>query len=311
MNDMRIWGLITLLLLFGISMAGMAWESKAQFFLLLMLIIAMINFVVGTFISNEWKEARGFVGYNVTVLKYNMMPHFQEGENFMTCFSVFFPAATGIMAGANISGDLKDPSHAIPKGTVIAIIMSTIAYIIFAIQSGSTTLLAATGNLTDMVLPGTLDDITNCVFGGIQMNCTHGLLNSFQTMAMISGYGPIITAGIFAATLSSALASLVSAPKVFQAVCKDKLFPYIGGFGKGYGSAQEPYRAYALALLIAGAFVCVAELNAIAPIITNFFLISYTLINYSCFEASLSNSPGERLGSTDKSILLNSHPPPY
>eukprot|EP00116_Pleurobrachia_bachei_P010179 sb/3470441/ len=175
-----------------------------------------------------------------------MMPHFQEGENFMTCFSVFFPAATGIMAGANISGtgvtiivtmvtiivtivtmvtpsyhysnhgDLKDPSHAIPKGTVIAIIISTIAYIIFAIQSGSTTLLAATGNLTDMVLPGTLDDITNCVFGGIQMNCTHGLLNSFQTMAMISGYGPIITAGIFAATLSSALASLVSAPKVFQ-----------------------------------------------------------------------------------------------
>ena len=79
---------------------------------------------------------------------------------------------------------------------------------------------------------------------------------------------------------------------ISQAVCKDKLFPYIGWFGKGFGSNGEPYRAYGLALFIAAAFVCIAELNAIAPIITNFFLISYTLINYSCFEASLSNSPG-------------------
>ena len=76
-------------------------------------------------------------------------------------------------------------------------------------------------------------------------------------------------------------------------MCKDKLFPYIGWFAKGYGSAGEPWRAYALALLIAAAFVCIGELNAIAPIITNFFLISYTLINYSCFEASFSKSPGK------------------
>lgn len=33
---------------------------------------------------------------------------------------------------------------------------------------------------------------------------------------MISAVGPIITAGIFAATISSALTSLVSAPKIFQ-----------------------------------------------------------------------------------------------
>ena len=145
---------------------------------------------------------------------------------------------------------------------------------------------------------------------------------------MISGYSHIITVGIFAATLSSALASLVSAPKVFQvssidncliaklggycnlqcrnprefylfqpkyhqAVCKDNLFPYIGWFAKGYGQDKEPYRAYMLALIVAAAFVGIAELNAIAPIITNFFLISYALINYACFEASLSKSPGK------------------
>lgn len=37
-----------------------------------------------------------------------------------------------------------------------------------------------------------------------------------QSMSMVSGFGPLITAGIFGATLSSALACLVSAPKVFQ-----------------------------------------------------------------------------------------------
>ena len=61
---MRIWGLITLLILFGISMAGMAWESKAQIILLILLIAAMVNFFVGTFIRTDAKTAEGFYGYN-------------------------------------------------------------------------------------------------------------------------------------------------------------------------------------------------------------------------------------------------------
>ena len=61
---MRIWGLLTLALLFGISMAGMAWESKAQIVLLFLLIVAMVNLIVGTFISSEAKTAKGFYGLN-------------------------------------------------------------------------------------------------------------------------------------------------------------------------------------------------------------------------------------------------------
>merc|ERR1711981_1556299 len=104
-------------------------------------------------------------------------------------------------------------------------------------------------------------------------------------MARFSGYEYIITAGIFAATLSSALTSLVSAPKVFQALCKDEIFPLIKWFAKGYGANDDPRRAFGLAFVLSTAFILAGDLNTIAPVISNFFLASYCLINYSCFAA--------------------------
>ena len=76
----------------------------------------------------------------------------------------------------------------------------------------------------------------------------------------MSAFGPLIYAGCFAATLSSALASLVSAPKIFQALCKDALYPYIGWFGKGYGKNNEPVRGYILTFFIAIGFILIGEL---------------------------------------------------
>ena len=113
-------------------------------------------------------------------------------------------------------------------------------------------------------------------------------------MEKISLFGPIVLAGIFAATLSSALASLVGSPKTFQAVCKDGVFEGLSFFGKGSGPNDEPRRAYVLAFLISIGFIAIGELNIIAPIISNFFLMSYALINYSVFAASLGKSPGWR-----------------
>ena len=72
-----------------------------------------------------------------------------------------------------------------------------------------------------------------------------------MTMTKVAGWGPLITCGIVAATLSSALASLVSAPKIFQSFANDELLPWIKWFGKPYGSNGEPRRAYLLAFIIA------------------------------------------------------------
>ncbi|XP_019740205.1 solute carrier family 12 member 2-like, partial [Hippocampus comes] len=291
LNDIRIVGTLTVILLLGISVAGMEWEAKAQIVLLLVLLAAIANYFIGSLIPSQDKKPRGFFGYQTAIFVENLGPDFRDDETFFSVFAIFFPAATGILAGANISGDLSDPQSAIPKGTLLAILITGLTYVGVAISAGSCMVRDATGDVND-----TLSDTVNCTDAAActlgydfsickEGGCQYGLMNDFQAMSLASAFGPLITAGIFSATLSSALASLVSAPKVFQVgktrqnqlelicVC---VCAGVGGGGIGL------------------AFILIAELNIIAPIISNFFLASYALINFSVFHASLANSPGWR-----------------
>ncbi|XP_076003631.1 solute carrier family 12 member 2-like isoform X2 [Genypterus blacodes] len=299
LNDIRIVGTLTVILLLGISVAGMEWEAKAQIVLLIILLGAIANYFIGTFMPTESKDPKGFFGYSTAIFLENLGPDFREEESFFSVFAIFFPAATGILAGANISGDLTDPQSAIPKGTLLAILITGLTYVAVTISTGACIVRDATGDHND-----TVSDTVNCTDAACTLGydfsickeggCQFGLMNDFQVMSLVSGFAPLISAGIFSATLSSALASLVSAPKVFQALCKDNIYPGLGMFAKGYGKNNEPLRGYVLTFGIGLAFILIAELNIIAPIISNFFLASYALINFSVFHASLANSPGWR-----------------
>ncbi|XP_037671950.1 solute carrier family 12 member 3 isoform X10 [Choloepus didactylus] len=302
-NDIRIIGVVTVTVLLAISLAGMEWESKAQVLFFLVIMISFANYIVGTLIPpSEDKASKGFFSYRGDIFVQNLVPDWRGVDGtFFGMFSIFFPSATGILAGANISGDLKDPAVAIPKGTLMAIFWTTISYLAISATIGSCVVRDASGVLNDTVGSGTGScEGLACGYGWNftechqRQNCRYGLINYYQTMSMVSGFAPLITAGIFGATLSSALACLVSAAKVFQCLCEDQLYPLIGFFGKGYGKNREPMRSYLLAYVIAVAFIVIAELNTIAPIISNFFLCSYALINFSCFHASITNSPGWR-----------------
>ncbi|XP_039931267.1 solute carrier family 12 member 3 isoform X2 [Hirundo rustica] len=302
-NDIRIIGVITVTVLLGISLAGMEWEAKAQILFFLVILVSFVNYLVGTVIpATAEKQAKGFFSYRADIFAQNFVPNWRGPEgSFFGLFSIFFPSATGILAGANISGDLKDPAVAIPKGTLMAIFWTTMSYLVLSATIGACVVRDASGSLNDSVAVGSPGcEGLACSFGWNftactqQQSCRYGLSNYYQSMSMVSGFGPLITAGIFGATLSSALACLVSAPKVFQCLCKDQLYPLIGFFGKGYGRNSEPIRGYMLTYAIAIGFILIAELNAIAPIISNFFLCSYALINFSCFHASITNSPGWR-----------------
>ncbi|XP_068022638.1 solute carrier family 12 member 3 isoform X2 [Melanerpes formicivorus] len=302
-NDIRIIGVVTVTVLLGISLAGMEWEAKAQILFFLVILVSFINYLVGTVIpATAEKQAKGFFSYRADIFAQNFVPNWRGPDgSFFGLFSIFFPSATGILAGANISGDLKDPAVAIPKGTLMAIFWTTVSYLVLSATIGACVVRDASGSLNDSVAVGSAGcEGLTCALGwnftacAQRQSCRYGLSNYYQSMSMVSGFGPLITAGIFGATLSSALACLVSAPKVFQCLCRDQLYPLIGFFGKGYGRNSEPIRGYMLTYLIAVGFILIAELNAIAPIISNFFLCSYALINFSCFHASITNSPGWR-----------------
>ena len=174
-----------------------------------------------------------------------------ENVGFWDVFAVFFPAVTGIMAGANMSGDLKNPRRAIPLGTLSAIGTTLLIYVILAFVAWR------------FISPAELRDN--------QMAMTDNAL-----------FGPLVIMGILAATFSSALASMVGAPRVLQALAEQKTVP-LNKFFSRKNRKNEPRNA----ILFTGGCIAIAllfgDLNALASLITMFFLITYGMINLVVF----------------------------
>jgi hypothetical protein len=201
--------------------------------------------------------------WDPALLAENMSASYGEGINFWIMFALFFPAVTGIMAGANMSGDLRDPSRAIPLGTIGAILFTGVVYILFAILLG--------GSSTRASLTG-----------------------SSLVVAKVAILPSLIMAGVFAATLSSALGSMMGAPRILQALARDRVLPILLPFAKGSGASNEPRRATILSFGIAQACILLGDLNAIAPVITMFFMITYGAINMATFSEAFSGNPSFR-----------------
>ncbi|XP_045775420.1 bumetanide-sensitive sodium-(potassium)-chloride cotransporter-like [Maniola jurtina] len=301
-NDVRIVGTVALIVMCVICAVGMDWESKAQNFLVAIIVGAMVDFIVGTLMGpKDLNEvAKGFVGISTETYAANFGTDFRISEgiqqDFFTVFAIYFPSVTGIQAGANISGDLKDPASAIPKGTLLALLISVISYAVMVLFAGGGALRQASGNFSDLVLAnGTLVDysgVSNCV--NTTEGCEFGLHNSYSVMQLMSAWGPFIYAGCWAATLSTALTNLLSVPRLIQALGRDRIYPGLIFFSKPYGRHGEPYRGYVLTFFVSLIFLLIAELNTIAPLISNFYLASYALINYCTFHAALVRPLGWR-----------------
>ncbi|KAG8234182.1 hypothetical protein J437_LFUL007342 [Ladona fulva] len=292
-NDVRIVGVVAIFIMVIICAVGMEWESKAQNILVVIIIGAIVDFIGGAIKgpASDLEKAQGFVGLSPEVFKMNVGPAYRFSEHvdqdFFSVFAIFFPSVTGLQAGANISGDLKDPADAIPKGTLLSLLISMISYAVFVVFAGGAALRDASGNVSDY-LNGT---VSSCLETN---SCKYGLQNSYSVMQLMSLWGPFIYAGCFAATLSTALTNLLSVPRLIQALGIDKIYPGLIFFSKGYGKAGEPYRGYVLTFFISSAFLLIAQLNVIAPLISNFYLASYALINFCTFHAALVKPVGWR-----------------
>uniref|UniRef100_A0A182K547 Bumetanide-sensitive sodium-(Potassium)-chloride cotransporter n=1 Tax=Anopheles christyi TaxID=43041 RepID=A0A182K547_9DIPT len=284
-NDIRIVGSVFLLLMIIICAIGMDWEVKAQNFLLVLIIVAIFNFIIGAIVgpgSSSEELGKGFLGISATLLAANMGPGYtvMNGvqQNFFSVFAIFFPSVTGIQSGANICGDLRDPAKAIPKGTLWACLISAISYVLFSFMAAGAAVKEASGNASDLV--GVT--FTSCAAG----NCTYGLLNDYTVMQLISLTSAITYAGCWAATLSTALTNILSVPRLIQALGIDRIYPGLIFFSKGYGKHGEPYRGYGLVFLVSLVFILIADLDAIASLITNLYLASYAFINFCTFHAA-------------------------
>ncbi|XP_013170052.1 PREDICTED: bumetanide-sensitive sodium-(potassium)-chloride cotransporter-like isoform X1 [Papilio xuthus] len=282
-NDIRLVGTIALLMMCLICAVGMDWETKTQNFLITVIVVAIAAYVTGAFIgpTSGVQQAQGFVGINLETAAINIWPDFRHSDgvnhNFFTVFAMFFPAVTGVQAGANICGDLKDPATAIPKGTFLALAISFTSYLAMSVLCGTGALRDASGNLQDLV---------NNKLDSCKPNCLYGLHNNYSIMQLMSLSSSFIYAGCWAATLSTALTNLLSVPRLIQALGVDRIYPGLIFFAKPYGKHGEPYRGYVLTFLVSLLFLLIANLNTIAPLITNFYLASYALINFCTFHAA-------------------------
>ncbi|KRX26032.1 Uncharacterized protein T07_8186, partial [Trichinella nelsoni] len=191
-------------------------------------------------------------------------------STFYTLLAIYFPAVTGIMTGCNLSGDLADPQHSIPVGTIAAQLTTSFVFISYTLFYGTA---------IDRAL---LMDKYGESLGG---SLVSGQL-SWPTEWLV-------IVGCLASTFGAGLQSLFSAARLIQAVAKDNLVAKLQSFGK-VTSKNEPCRALLLSAFIAELTILIGAVDHIAPIVDFFFLICYCFINIACTLQTLLKMPNWR-----------------
>ncbi len=188
--------------------------------------------------------------------------------SFFTVFAIIFPAFTGMTAGVGLSGDLEKPSRSIPLGTLAGTLTGMVVYLLIAWK------------LSISASPADLANTDSLVMGQIA----------------IQGWW-LIPLGLAAATISSALGSIMVAPRTLQAIARDRILPSARAnyfLSRGKGKADEPYNATLITVGIALIFVLMGGLNAVAEIISMFFMVTYGSLNLISFLQHFAADPSYR-----------------
>ena len=170
-----------------------------------------------------------------------------DPDPFMLVFAIVFPAFTGMTAGVGLSGDLANPRRSIPLGILTATLMGMVVYVFVVVK------LAMSANALS-------------------------LAEDQLIMTRIALWGPIIPIGLASATLSSAIGSILVAPRTLQALGGDRIVPApaLNTFvEKGLGATNEPHNATLVTSVIAIAFVVLGDVDLVARIVSMFFMVTY------------------------------------
>lgn len=218
-----------------ISYVSAQFAIKVQYIILVILAFSIISFVLTPAAPRENIELIGSF----------------ENAGFWQVYAIFFPAVTGIMAGANLSGDLKDPRRSIPVGSLSGIAITLVIYIGLAVA---------------------------CAY----FFSPEELRNNQMVMVDNAFWGPAVLAGILAATFSSALGSILGAPRILQALAEQKTVP-LHKFFSVKSKNGEPRNAIVVTGILVLAALLLGDLDALAILITMFFLITYGMLNLVVF----------------------------
>jgi amino acid transporter len=196
----------------------------------------------------------------------DLLSRVQNPDNFFMVFAIIFPAFTGMTAGVGLSGDLKNARRSIPLGTLTATVTGMIVYFLVVLK------------LSSSLSPAEL--------AADQLS-----------MSKIALWGPIIPIGLAAATLSSAIGSILIAPRTLQALAGDNTFPLksLNQFlSRGKGKNNEPFNATLLTSLIVIIFVSIGGVDFVAQIISMFFMITYGSLCLVSFLEHFAGNPSYR-----------------
>lgn len=236
---------ITLVILTGVTLISSDLALKTQTFILATIVLALLSFWFGhPFLAQE--------GY---------IPKEVPSASFWEVFAIFFPAVTGIEAGVSLSGDLKDPSKALPTGTIAAVLSGAVVYIISAL-------------VLNHLVPADV------------------LMDNALILTEVALVPILIFIGLWGATLSSTMGALLGAPRTLQALAKDRVLPYF--LSKGTEKNNEPRTATFVSFLLAMGGILMGDLNTIASVLSMFFLTSYGTLNLVAGVEGLIDNPSWR-----------------
>ncbi|KAF2832136.1 hypothetical protein CC86DRAFT_340436 [Ophiobolus disseminans] len=269
-----LWATVVLVACTMICLAGSGLFARASNGLLFVLLVAIVSIPLSSAIRAPFADAREkivFTGLSLDTLRHNLLPHFTKGaagsaikghENFQDLFGILFPATGGILAGASMSGDLKHPSKAIPKGTLYGLGLTFCLYTIVI------------GALAASISRETLYRNTNVI-----------------QLTNISGV--VILLGEISTSLFSVLMGIIGSAKLLQALARDRLIPGLSLFGQGTKKADEPIYAICITFMIAQ-ITMFADINQIASFITMTYLMTFLVTNLACFLLKLGSAPNFR-----------------
>lgn len=228
---------------------------KALYFVVAILLVSLVLFFLGT------------TGYADSTTYSLSKAELRNPQDFFVVFAIIFPAFTGMTAGVGLSGDLKKPSRSIPLGTTLATISGMIIYFFVVYK------LAKSASVDDLL--------------------EHQLIMS----KIAIGGAVAIPLGLAASTISSALGSVMVAPRTLQALALDHAFPS-KKMNRWLASANvkdnEPKNASIVTAVIAFVFVALGDVDAVASIISMFFMVTYGSLCLISFLNHFGSSPSYR-----------------